>query len=226
MAQPLPLNFTTTACCRPEVIQITYASFKEKLRDVDWGRSTIFLNIDPVPTDRVGRREAVIDVAKRTFGNVVVNQPETANFTAALKWCWTQQQNDVFFNLEDDWTMTKRVSVYELKYLLQGDVVIINLRAYKSIRDNRLCLSPGIVNGRWARDVATRLDINYNPEQQLQGHTADNECGGISDPKYLGMQFPICPNRNYVLDQGRAWLKQQGNAKNGDRFNFTTWVKS
>ena len=45
----MELEFTTTACNRPEILEKTYKSFTTNLKDINFNKSTLYINIDPSP---------------------------------------------------------------------------------------------------------------------------------------------------------------------------------
>lgn len=232
-----PLEFVTTATCRPKIVDATYRSFVEKMSGVNWKRSTLYINIDPMPEGR--DPQAIIDIGKKYFGKVEANVPEKAHFTKALHWCFQQPQEEMFFYLQDDWRLVKRVKIQDLKVMLNSDVryskysnkraKVINvvLRAYSAIRDNRICLSPSLINTEWAKEYSNRLDFSLNPERQFRPKSKVNQGGGqASSPLHVGVQFPKDPRWGiYVKDLGRGWLKHNGFKRNAKAWNFNHWVE-
>ena len=73
------MSFTTTACNRPNIIERTYDSFCNNVLGIDFHDITLYINIDPAP--KSDNREVIIEIAKKYFGNVVVNLPRRSNFT-------------------------------------------------------------------------------------------------------------------------------------------------
>lgn len=216
------VDYTTTATCRPELLQRTLESFRELLRGNRFELSTLYLNIDPVPQPDLVIGE--IRVAEQFFGRVVVNSPEEACFPAAVKWCWSQPTTEFFFHLEDDWTMARPFQLEEMIDLLRrrGDLSCVNLRAYPGpLRDERICLCPGLLRTADAKILASRLTTTANPEKQLRPVTEVNPEGGKQYP-FIGIQVP--QGTPILHDIGRAWLRRSGWKKEREVF-FTKWTK-
>lgn len=97
------IDITTTATLRPDILDVTYTSFKKHMFKNKECR--LIINIDPVGDDHLYNQNDVEAMARQHFENVVIRKPEKANFTKALKWVWSQVKTDLFFNLEDDWKL-------------------------------------------------------------------------------------------------------------------------
>ena len=214
------VEFCTTATCRPGILRETYRSFKENLTDVDFSNSTLYINIDPVPEHK--DPIYTLKAAKEFFGTVVHRMPEKPNFCDAIKWCWSQPSMKYFINLEDDWELYKGAKYFQAVQLMDEDTAIVNFRAYRSIKDNRLCLSPGVVRTNWARRVAKALDSRFNPEQQLRKKTDKNPHGGKGF-NMKGRQYSSNGKNSIVRDTGRDWMRRMGMAKVGTKHTFKSW---
>ncbi len=218
----MKLEFATTAVCRPDLINKTYASFTKNLVDVDFKRSTLYINVDPIPYENDPNE--VVTVAKRYFGNVIPNIPKKPNFCQALKWCWAQPKNNFFFSLEDDWILLKQISVASLIKLIErqkGKCLGINLRAYSHIHDRRICLSPCLLRSKPAKEIAAILNIEYNPEKQLRIRCPKNPMGGKT-LGYFTIHFPSIP---IIKDTGINWLRKNGAYKRTYGPKFITWKR-
>ncbi len=216
----MKLEFTTTATCRPKILQATYASFTKNLLGINFKKSTLYINIDPIPP-KVDP-QAVVEVAKKFFGKVIVNIPKTPNFCQAIRWCWCQPKGYFFFHLEDDWTLNTRISMDLLKRRLEKGgkrCFGLNLRAYKFMH-NRICLSPCLVKSKIAREIALQLNPLLNPEKQLRPRNFTNATGG-KIRGYFNIHYPIS---SIITDIGRKWLKK-AKYKRGNDINFITWSK-
>lgn len=214
------VDFTTTATCRPEILEKTYTSFLTKLTGFDPTESTLYINIDPVPKDVPPLK--VIEAASRHFRKVVSNVPPHPSFPSAVKWCWNQPRSKYFFHLEDDWTLDVIVDINNLIKIFESNKIpnlaCVNLRAYPTIKDNRICLSPGLWKTEAAKVIASRLTIDANPEKQLRVNDATNHDGGRHSG-YAGMQYSGHP---IITDIGRIWLMGKKYHKNKGMF-FTAW---
>ena len=97
------MEFTTTACNRPELLERTYSSFTKNIKGLDFKKCILYINVDPSPHGQnIEKNE---EVAKKYFGKVIVNYPDKPNFARAVIWCFTQVRGEYFFHLEDDWVL-------------------------------------------------------------------------------------------------------------------------
>lgn len=221
----MAIDFTTTACCRPEIIRRTYTSFLHHLKGFDPKESTLYLNIDRLPAD--ADPNIVVRATEPFFKRVVPNTPNNPNFPGAVKWCWMQPQTKYFFHLEDDWVLNRDVDINHLINLLENrpeSLACIILRAYP-IRDDRICLSPGLWRSDYAKILAERLTLDWNPEQQLRP-TKNANPHGNRHIGYIGRQWPDDINISVVSDIGREWLSQSAGYRKNKGHQFTTWVQS
>jgi hypothetical protein len=192
------------------------------LLDVDWGKSTIFLNIDPLP---VGRDPmSIVKVAKQFFGRVEYNISKKPNATAALQWCWRQPTEPYFFHLQADWSLNKPVSIrHMITLLIKHNLIGVNLRAYVK-KKRELCLSPSLVRSDEAKRIANALRLDWNAERQLRppkkGISYVN--GRRLQGKLHAMHIP--EKGKMISDIGRGWLGEHGYKRNAG-VNFTTWKK-
>jgi len=224
----IKLEFTTTACCRPEILKRTYASFSKNIEGVDFSSSTLYINIDSFShLDQSINQELVeecLSVARSFFGTVIYNAPEKPNFSNAVKWCWSQDfKNEFFFHLEDDWECTKKININKMFDLFKKkpNIVAVNLRAYSKLT-NRLCLSPSLWRRSYAKKMSGILVENYNPEKQIRG----KRNGGKN---LLGKEVGIFnsihfPNKIIIRDIGRSWMvKNKLKKKNKGGGRFKNW---
>lgn len=221
----MTIPFSTTAMARPEIVERTYSSFTQNMEFMNFKASTLYLNIDPLPVD--GDRQQVIDVAKKFFGNVIVNLPNAANFTNAVNWCWQQAGSDplgYFFHLEDDWVLTRKININEVRKILLSkyNCGMVNLRAYSSINDGRICLSPCLIKSHFAKEITKVLDPRFNPEKQMRKRSRVNAHGGKTPVGYLSVQYPTNPRLIAIEDIGRSWI-QSSKYERPIGEGFVTW---
>jgi hypothetical protein len=211
------LEIVTTACRRPGIIRDSYASLVQNLTGVDWPGSKLFINIDPVPAE--GDGGAVILAAREFFGDVVVNEPDHANFAAAVKWCYSQPGGEYFLAWEDDWLLERQVSVDDMLCPLRNDpgLSCVNIRVYPH-DDARLCLAPGLWRTDHAKAIAEKMRTDCNPEMQLRPMSSSNPHGGIHKG-YRGMQMP---GPRALKDMGRPWMLRNGLVRAKER-HFIRW---
>jgi hypothetical protein len=218
-------DFTTTACARPDLLERTYNSFFNNLIDVDFHRCTLYINIDPIPDK--GQVQKCISVSEKFFGKVIYNTPDKANFTRALKWCWSQNGDSKYiFNLEDDWICLRPIRINEYITLLEQkeDRVAVNLRAYIKPK-KRICLSPSIWKRFYVKSITAKLNDNYNPEKQLRRSYDSKNFIGIDIGFYESLHYP---NKIIIKDIGREWAKNnllEKDKSHNKSKNFITWRK-
>jgi hypothetical protein len=210
------LDFTMTACVRPEILRRTLISFRDRLHDVCLADSTLFLNVDPVPCELP---DLVVDVASKFFAAVIPRFPPKPSFPMAVKWCWLQPTTHYFFHLEDDWELAELVSVASMAKILDDSPTLtcVNLRAYDADND-LICLCPGLFRAAHAKVISDRLSLTANPEKQLRPASSENPEGG-QQAEYTGTRYP---NHRIIFDIGRVWLRASGWRKDRDEW-FTRW---
>jgi hypothetical protein len=231
----IPLEFTTTAMNRPEIVYRTYKSFKDRLLGVDWPASKVYINVDPAPT---GERSAVVDAVERATGaKVVFRFPEKCNYSDAYKWLWRRSKGEYFFNLEDDWELCEEVQIKSLvdKLMSSEKHVAVPLRAYQYFYKSTPT-SPSLYKTLHFRDVSYRMSARQNPETQLHDiMKTDYESGKAIHPKDRTCLYPFGSNRVVVRDIGREWLENSeytrpqllndGDPRKVKKCHFTGWVK-
>ena len=102
---------------KDEILKMEEMYFSKKLKNVDFTKSTLYINIDPTPSkDNISE---VINVARKYFGNVIYNIPNEPNFAQAILWCFQQVKGEYFFHLEDDWILLREVNIHSMVHVLQ-----------------------------------------------------------------------------------------------------------
>lgn len=211
---------TTTAMARPEIVEQTYASFLENLQGIDFKDMRLFINVDPLPDPK--KRDAVVHVAHKYFGQVWCRMPGEANFSAAVNWVWKSVPDNAeyVFHLEDDWRLLEKVEIDDLLGELTSDEVIeVALRA-RSIGYTKLALLPSLWKAWFCRKVGGHFHEGKNPEIQLR----DSMCGVELNPR----RVRVWPNeRDEVIleDLGRPWLSKTGMCKPKLKCDFIRWVE-
>lgn len=199
---PIPLEFTTTACNRPELLMITYSSFVKNLKGVDFSKSILYLNIDPMPnSDNV---EMVEIVAKQFFGNVFVNYSEKGCASEANSWVLRQPKGEFFFNLEDDWQLRREVNIFEMIHLLQKHKGLMQCYLLGSLIDpGRPTLMPSLMRTSVLRPMLDLLNTKSNYEQQMIS------VYNLIGKKPLSIQYGYGLGK-FVHDIGRVWFNLKG----------------
>lgn len=224
-----PIQFTATEVAvkgRADLMRQSLDSFKKNLLGVDWQASALFLHADVLGTDDDARE--MVSCATETFGTV---QPffGTGNFAKAFKWSMSQPTDEFCFRIEADWELLAPIQIDVLQWILRDNpwLACVNLRAYKSIVDGRLCLSPSLWRTLAAKEIVGRMDDVTNPEFQMR----PDPWLGLPNPNgnkqghWKGVRYPpaFSDNRVVIRDIGRAWMATSGFRKEKDKV-FNKWV--
>ena len=212
------ISFTTTATNRPEILDRTYSSFKNNLLGIDMKKCDLVINVDPLPM--ANNREAVLEVARRYFGNVIATYPDKANFTTAINTIWSYPKTSFIFHLEDDWILTQSIKVNNIMDHLDNHPQLVQcvLRAYKYDYD-KMALSPSIIKKKLYSQIAGKLDPKLNPEIQLR-NTA------ITKYKLNKNTIAVHGESPVVEDIGREWIDKSGFRRPDKKAHFNSWVKN
>lgn len=232
------LEFTTTACNRPELLYETYASFSHHLKGVDFGDCLLHLNVDPLPGAE--NREEVVEVAEGFFGEVNYRMPDEPNFAAAVRWTWDQVATEFFFNLEDDWNLLEAVHIRQIERLFRS---LENPPALQVILRHSRCHGPHWVKNKpeaehihdvglppmiARRNVLTPcvegFSEDQNPEKWFREWYSNAD---FRDAPYMW------PSHKITADIGREWREERNLTKKrvrdedgqGEPGNWNTWKK-
>lgn len=209
------LSFSTTAMPRPDIINKTYESFTKNLQGLDFKNVTLYINIDSFPNKKDDhKRGEVADIARKYFGNVIVNLPEQPNFANAVKWCFSKIETFYNFHLEDDWELLTpfRVSTFN-QFFVAPHVQQVAFRAWKNVRQD-FWLAPSFIRGTFCREMAEKLNSSDNPEVQIRNYKS-----GYRKESFVYFPFD---NKSVVLkDLGRPWL--MGSEYNRGNKHFVEW---
>jgi len=224
----IKMDFTTTATARPDIVDTTYASFSKNLMGIDLKDCRLFINIDPLPN--VIDRKEVTRVAEKYFGEVCTNYPTKPNYTAAYNWVWANAKTEYIFNLEDDWVLTRKVSVpYLLEYFQQHrELLEVGLRAY-SYNYSKCPTSPSIMHRRYYSAVGGNLDEGVNPEIRLRGKKFGIEMPTNFENPTISTKgkliiYPEDRSEIILKDIGRDWIEKSEFKKfAGNKEDFVTW---
>jgi len=214
----IPLEFTTTACNRPDILNSTYASYTSRLTGVDFKESILYLNVDPSPN-----QDNIIEVentAKKYFGTVIVNYPETSNFAAAAYWCFSQVKGPYFFHLEDDWNLCQTIDIHSLINMLNDSTFqcILNKKRtkYLTLEKGEPSFVPSLISTEIWKKYLDNFDTSINPEYQFKKQFQNSKTG-------LSKFTSVYYNERLEVskDIGRDWLKR--NKISRKYANGATW---
>ena len=195
----IPLEFTTTACNRKVILMQTYQSFIRNLDGVDWNKSTLYINVDPLPNkDNI---EVIEKMAIQIFGTVKIRYGK-GSAAEANHWTLSQPKGKYFFNLEDDWVLTEKVNIHDMIAQLERYPQIIQSYLLGSkIEEGRPTLMPSLMRRSAIQMLIKRLNTKSNYEQQM-----------IAIYERLG-KIPMSiryGSKKYVHDIGREWMEKEG----------------
>ena len=226
MGNKIPLEFTTTACNRPEIIESTYKSYTTRLKNIDFKNSTLYINIDPSPNSH--NIIEVIDIANKYFGNVIEYVPEKPNFAAAILWCFNQVKGDMFFHLEDDWNLMREVDIHQMIKLLGKDNIQCLLNKTPNLipqhEVGEPAFIPSLSSKKYINQYLPLMNENSNPEAQIKNIFRENK----EFQKYKSIN--INPNYEFSRDIGRVWLQQKGlkrdyeKTRTNSKDKWTPWI--
>lgn len=203
------ISFTTTSLNRPEILEKTFSSFTNNIKDIDFKQCQLFINIDPIPNDQ---RENCIEICKKFFGECFINLPDSPNFTKALNWCWKKANTDWIFHLEDDWLLLKEINLVDLIKKFENKKHI-HLRAYKNHPYATTSLSPSLIRKDHYKSMVDKFDLNRNPEHQIQ----------LNQVVIINKNDMCATSEVIVKDIGREWLENNKMKKPNNKDKFTSY---
>ena len=204
------IDVVLIATLRPEVLDLCLASFskyffkRESLR--------LICNIDPIGES--SSQAKVEEICKKYFACTIFRKPEIPNFSAAVFWCWSQVNSDIFFHLEEDWIMLSFVSMPDvLKIFLDKKVSGVRFALKRNERagirvgslcfSNKFSLNPTVFRLTYIQKLLMAANFFEDPEKQFYFLTDQMACGGR-----LPIVFWGPPSGGpYVADIGKKWRK-------------------
>lgn len=219
MSRPNSSNicFTTTAMPRPELLEKTYSSFRDRIKWLDFKSIPLFLNIDKFPystdyKEQDANIDRVKEIASSYFSNVVVNIGFSC-FPQAVKWIFSQANTEYVFNLEDDWELLCDIPSRVTEFFDNPDVLQVGFRAWKR-SDPRFVLSPSIIKTSFCNFAASKMHTAKNPEEQIRNLNPYN-------PSKSFVYWPFEDDKVILRDLGRSWIKTSCYGRGLD--DFTQW---
>lgn len=200
LRNPIPLEFTTTACNRPELLMITYASLHKNLKGIDFAKSVLYLNIDPMPNKE--DIEMVEVVAKRYFGTVITRYGERGSASEANAWVLRQPRGQFFFNIEDDWQLRKEINIFDMIEKLGGNSWAMQVYLIGSmIPEGRPTLMPSLIRNSVIQPLLQLLNTDSNYEKQMI------DVYYKIGKKPLSIKFS---GTKSIFDIGKIWFDNKG----------------
>ncbi|MCI0336618.1 MAG: hypothetical protein L0226_03505 [Acidobacteria bacterium] len=203
------LDIVITATLRPELIDLTLASFFKNLLK-QFNAVRLIINIDPVGDHRCNAHD-ILSISRRYAGNIVHRCPEEPSFSSAVKWCWEQVETQFFLHLEDDWLLKKPVSKEAVLGLFDQDCDIATVRFNRSTNSDEepvsspcFSLNPSIMRKEFIDEALPFFRCDLDPEKQfciLEGEKEEI----LSHWKFVC--YGSANESSYVIDTGRRWRK-------------------
>lgn len=231
----MKLEFTTTACVRPELLDQTYSSLNATLVDVDLKtEGVLYINIDPVPDSSEQAIKEELAVARDHFSEVHhrVGEPG-GNFAKALQWALSQPNQEYFFNIEDDWLFDGEICIQDaisqiesskLPNIIQcccWESLEIEGKTYKVRRGNTIRLPPSLFKNSTLKHILKKHPIpaTENPSIWKEKLRASKSVDHNTIYIEKGAKY---------IDNGRQWLSQSGwsKANTNGRDTFTRYIKN
>lgn len=232
----MKLEFTTTACIRPELLDQTYSSLNKALVDVDLKtEGVLYINIDPVPDSSEQAINEELEVAGSHFSEVHHRIGESGgNFSCAASWVLSQPKGEYFFNIEDDWLFDGEICIQDAISEIESSKLpnIMQCCCWESLeiegkvwkaRGNRFMLPPSLFKNSTLKPILKKHPIpaKENPERYYQK---------LRDNKLVEYYNTIHVKKGAkYIDIGRHWLKQSGYTQcriKGVRNGFTKYKKT
>jgi hypothetical protein len=206
------IDVTLVAARRPELLELTLRSFRQNLlRHLRVRR--LYVNLDPIWGSE-SDAAAVKALCSRHFPDAVFNEPAEPNFSAAVKWLWSQSECDWFMHLEDDWCLVWRINAARLAAEASdsrvGQISFFNHRKAwrRGVWSRKFTTSPSLIRSRVAHAAAAHMEPHFDPEKQLYDGRNPAVMEALSGyrHRFHGNRFaPLC-----IADTGRAWRTARG----------------
>ncbi len=228
----MQIDFTTTSCCRSDLLYKTYKSFVDNFEGVDFKSSTLFLNLDYY--NGIGDIEKSIDVAKSFFGSVVYNINRQPNFAKAIKWLWGQKFNTPYvFHLEEDWELISKIKIADMIDIFDSNTSIVSVKLRHKKRyaegiDERIQLLPSLYIKDFLQ-ISNFIKETSNPERSINRPDRGSR---IKIKNKLGLEITYAyvftgqdikigdKARSIVVDIGREWKSHMGYALKSRGINW------
>lgn len=199
------IDVVTTATLRPELLELTYRSFQNRLLS-KFRHCRLIINIDPLPLHNAAKIADILTICHRWFPEVVYRSPESPSFPAAVRWAWSQLESDFYFHLEDDWLLLKHVDPVQVAGYFATDPqlaeVTLNPSHNKPIVPG-LALRPSFFRRTFIESALPYFDDALDPEKQWRRHLT---VGGVLDDWRFRHYGEVGEGR-YVKDMGATWRK-------------------
>lgn len=240
------LDVTMTACRRPDILNKTLSSFGRLITN-QWKDCRLIINVDPVGGPE-NLNPLILSVCKLHFKDVLINFPDTPNFSRAFKWNWLMCESEYVLNLEDDWEAMRTIDLNSIIKILKDekDLALIRLPMFSSGQDGQknwttvypwngryfecpiekrddmgFCGHPSIIKGSYIKSIAPYINETKNPEKQFHSRGRHIMMQEVRKWRY-GVWGPQ-NTPPAIRDIGRKWLINTNWRKKGTKAFFTVW---
>ncbi|HRR48549.1 MAG TPA: hypothetical protein P5293_01025 [Bacteroidales bacterium] len=217
-----PIDICIMAVRRPELLDTLLKSFKEKM---NLNNNRIIINVDPVGENIPSER--VIDIVYKYFNEVTYRLSDEANFTKAIKWCWSNVKTEYFLSLEDDWELLTEINLPSMMKIMKDNKNLAQLslrwekwkkryeRKAEYFAQPMFIGHPSLMRKSYIEYVLPLLVDNKNVEVQLKAINTLFEFG-----QYTGSEEFV----GNLRDHGREWRESHGFIKTGpEKSDFILW---
>ncbi|MDT0681903.1 hypothetical protein RM543_04335 [Roseicyclus sp. F158] len=232
---------------RPALLERTLASFDARLfRHFDISR--VSANLDAFGGDEADHA-ACRKILTSAFPDIVLHEPQTPGFCAAVQRLWAGTTGSAVFHLEDDWLLDEDVRPADIAGLGRGNVAAMLLLSEhidwtgpshdlvsRKVRTRLFGLpirtetrpifgtSPGFFTGAFVREVAARMNTGLDPEKQMRGRKKNPALSEFVKP----LRCQVLPGRDdrpIIRDIGRQWRDERQLEKIVHPDGRTEWRK-
>lgn len=243
------IDFTIVCGSRPDLLARTLASFSQRLF-ANFRFSRCFANIDLFGGDEVDRQKCEA-LLLSYFSEIRVTKPATPSYGMAVKSLWLQTSSPYIFHMEDDWialecirpemvfrhfsdqvkavTLTSKEHKLDKNIKRYGDHYLRAIERKKlfgvalwSSSHNNHGVSPGFLDGEFARRWARLINPDLDPEKQIKKN--------INRPlfdfatQYKRRMITGSNRLEIIQDIGRHWHAENGIRKSVANAK-STWTK-
>lgn len=224
------IDVACTATRRPDILEKTFSSFREKLfKDY---KCRLVINLDPI--GEVVNNEKIIGICNKYFDDVNIHTPAKPNFIKAWNWVFSNCTSKYIFHLQDDWELILNQDLNEMIWYLNSydELACIRLTSRKSkdsskFLDNKIYINklyfdhPALWKLQFYKEILPYFDINHGTEYQLRCLYSKNseEIKKIIENWYFGFY----KNSISVLDIGRKWMDETNFIQIYDDNYLTGW---
>jgi hypothetical protein len=242
------MDIGMTSCVRPGVVQETLRSFRENL--LGHRPVRLVINVDPVGEELDPL--IVVKTAQLYCNKISYRLAPTPNFPLAFHWVWSHISSKYVLHLEDDWELLRPMDLEAMLLKMEQipDLAIMRFSMFPTGTDTMknwnkfftwsgdgffecpeeirhrvgFCGHPSIIRREWIEAVRPLMDVERNPEKQIQlcpnGSRMQWE---LSKWRYGVWAQPNKPPA--IKDLGRGWIATSGWRKQGPTGTFTRWER-